>query len=126
MGGSCEPARLRCGRQHLLADAVWDLSLIGLGPYEGIAAIRGLFEDWPRAYDDVDFAFDELLHVGNGVVLAVVSQTARPAGATGFIRHQEGWVWESVDCLVAGVTVYPEAEIDEARAAAERLAKERA
>jgi ketosteroid isomerase-like protein len=107
-------------------DAFWDASRTVGERFEGATAVRGFWEDWLRTYENVEFAFDELLDVGNAVVLAVVNQRARPAGATGLIRQQEGWVWESVDGLFAGVTVYPEAEIDEARAAAKRLAEERA
>jgi hypothetical protein len=59
------------------------------------------------------------------VVLTVTRQMARPVGTTGYIQQREGWVWVWVDGLCASVTVYPEAVIDEARAAAERLAEER-
>jgi hypothetical protein len=41
------------------------------------------------------------------------------------VQQREGWVWVWVDGLITSHTTYPEADIDEARAAAERLAQER-
>jgi hypothetical protein len=43
---------------------------------------------------------------------------------TGYVRQREGWVWLWVEGLIATLAVHPEAEIDKARAAAERLAQE--
>jgi ketosteroid isomerase-like protein len=33
-------------------DPVWDLSPMGLGAYEGLAAIRDFWEDWVGAYEE--------------------------------------------------------------------------
>jgi ketosteroid isomerase-like protein len=60
-----------------------------------------------------------------GGVFAVVSQTAPPVGVTGYVQQREGWVCEWDEGLIARITTYPEADIDEARAAAERVAEER-
>ena len=68
---------------------------------------------------------EEPVDLGNGVVFAVVSQKGSPVGVAGYLHQREGWVWVWVDDLIASVTFYPGAQIDEARAAAERLAKER-
>jgi hypothetical protein len=57
-----------------------------------------------------------------GVVLAVVLQEGRPVGIAGHVQQREGWVYVWVGGLIARFTVY---DIDEARAAAERLAQER-
>jgi ketosteroid isomerase-like protein len=110
---------------YLARDAVWDTSRVGIGVFEGVATIRRFMEDWFRSYEELQFVIDELLDVGSGVVLTVTRQMARPVGTTGYIQQREGWVWVWVDGLCASVTVYPEAVIDEARAAAERLAEER-
>jgi ketosteroid isomerase-like protein len=106
-------------------DAFWDTSRSGVGTFEGASTIRGFWEDWFRAFEELEFVLEELLDVGNGVVFAVVHQKAHPVGTTGYVRHREAWVWVWVDGLCASVTVYPEAEIDEAHPAAERLAQER-
>ena len=110
---------------YLARDSVWDTSRVGIGVFEGVATIRRFLEDWFCSYEELQIVIDELLDVGSGVVLTVTRQMARPVGTTGYIQQREGWVWVWVDGLCASVTVYPEAVIDEARAAAERLAEER-
>jgi uncharacterized protein (TIGR02246 family) len=95
----------------------------GLGDhFEGRAAIRSFIEDWFRTYEDLEYGLEEVRDLGNGAVFAVVIQSGRPAGSAGHVRQREGWVFVFVRGLVARVTVL---EVDEARAAAERLAKER-
>ena len=64
----------------------------------------------------------EVHDLGNGVVLAVVHQEARPAGIAGHVQQREGWVYLWVGGLIARLTA---SDIDEARAAAERLAESR-
>jgi ketosteroid isomerase-like protein len=108
------------------ADAVWDLSSGGLGAYEGTAAIRGFFEDWLGAFEEYEVWDEELVDLGGGVSFAVMAQRARPRGSSGqvTIRYCSVSTWE--DGVCASCTNYPEADIDEARATAERLAQERA
>jgi len=55
----------------------------------------------------------------------VVRQSARPAGTTGRIGQREGWIYVWEDGLCVSVTIYPEQDIDKARADAEQLARER-
>jgi ketosteroid isomerase-like protein len=73
-------------------DAVWDMSPMGLGTYENQAAMRGLWQDWVAAYDELDLDVEALVYS-----------------------------WE--EGMVVHVTIYP--DIDDARAAAERLADSR-
>ena len=104
-------------------DPVWDLSPMGLGVYEGLATIRVFWEDWVGAYEEWKAEPEEILDLGNGVTLAVVVQTGRPAGSSGDVglRYAAVAVW--VDGAIVRITNYT--DIDEARAAAERLAEER-
>jgi ketosteroid isomerase-like protein len=95
------------------------------GLWRGRAAIRGVVEDWMGAYEELEWAVEEPVELGNGVVFAVVSQKGSPVGVTGYVQQREGWVWVWVGDLIASLTTYPEAGIDEARAAAQRLAEER-
>ena len=91
--------------------------------FEGRAAIRSFLEDWFGTYEELEFGFEEVRDLGNGVVFAVVVQNGRPVGSAGHLRQREGWVHVWVRGLIEHLTSY--AEIDEARAAAERLAAER-
>ena len=90
--------------------------------FEGRAAIRGFVEGWFGMYEELEFRLEEVHELGNGVVFAVVVQEARPADIAGHVRQREGWVYVWVEGLIARFTV---SDIDEARAAAERLAEER-
>ncbi len=104
------------------SDAVWES--MGLGTrFEGVAAIRGHFEDWRGAYEEYEMELEEVLDLGNGVVFATLAQGGRPAGSTGRVRVREARVATWVDGMFARTTTY--LDIDEARAAAERLAEER-
>jgi ketosteroid isomerase-like protein len=89
---------------------------------EGRAAIRGFLEEWFRAYEELDFELEEVSDLGNGVVFAVVIQDGRLVGSAGHIRQREGWVYICVGGLIARLTT---SDVDEGRAAAERLAQER-
>jgi ketosteroid isomerase-like protein len=105
-------------------DAVLDMSARGLGIFEGRAAIRGFWEDYYRSFDDLKFELEQALDLGGGVMFAVVRQDARPARSGSRVRTREAWVsvWEEGK-LVRGSSY---GDVDEARAAAERLAQERA
>ena len=79
-------------------------------------------EDWFGTYEELEFGLEEVRDLGNGVVFAVVVQNGRPAGSGGHLRQREGWVFVWVRDLIARLTV---SQVEEARAAAERLAAER-
>jgi ketosteroid isomerase-like protein len=104
-------------------DAVLDMSARGLGIFEGRAAVRGFWEDYYRSFEDLRFELEEALDLGSGVVFAIVRQDARPAGSGARARTREAWVsvWdEGVFMRGSSYT-----DIDQGRAAAERLAQER-
>jgi ketosteroid isomerase-like protein len=104
-------------------DAVY--TSVGLGTrFDGLTAIRGQWEDWTAAYEEFSMEAEEILDLGNGAVLTVVTQTARPVGSTGSVRVRLAVVSEWVEGAVVRTSVYT--DIDEARATAERLAEERA
>src|SRR5436190_14631967 len=73
-------------------DAVWDMSPMGLGTYEDEAAMRGLWEDWVGAYEELDLDV-EPTDLGNGVVLASIRQNARPVGSTGRVQAHQALVY---------------------------------
>jgi uncharacterized protein (TIGR02246 family) len=102
-------------------DAVLDGRALG-DHFEGRAAIRSFIEDWFGMYEELEFGLEEVRDLGKGVLFAVVTQNGRPVGSPGHVRQREGWVYVWVGGLVAQLTI---SAIDEARAAAERLAQER-
>jgi len=104
-------------------DAVYDASRDGLGVYEGTAAIRGLIGGWWDAFDDLRLTPEAVLDLGNGVLFAAIRHDARPVGSAAYVNTHQAYVFVIVEGLVAQTTVYR--DVDEARAAAERLAEER-
>ena len=103
-------------------DAVLEGRALG-DVFEGQEAIRAFLDRWFGMYDALEFKFEEIHDLGNGVVFAVVVQEARPTGIAGRVRQREGWVYLGAGGLIARLAIF---EIDEARTAAERLAEERA
>jgi hypothetical protein len=95
----------------------------GVEVFEGRPAVRGFFEDWLGVYDEFELQVEDVRDLGNGVVFSVVVQRGRPRGSTGWVHNRYAAVGTWVDGLVERTTNY--ADIDQARAAAERLAEER-
>jgi ketosteroid isomerase-like protein len=91
--------------------------------FEGRTAIRGFWEDWTVAYEELEGRSEEILDLGNGVAFGVVRASGRPVGSTGRVENRVAIVavWE--EGLIVRITTYDDP--DEARAAAERLAEER-
>jgi ketosteroid isomerase-like protein len=103
-------------------DAVWKGWAAG-DTYEGQTAIRAFGEDWVGTFDDFAIEAEQILDLGNGVVIAAVRQDARPAGSIGRLQVRNAHVFVWADGLIARTLVY--SDRDEARAAAERLAESR-
>jgi ketosteroid isomerase-like protein len=92
---------------------------------EGRAAIRGFLDVWFGSFAELRMEAEELdLVVNDEVVLAVVSQEGLLVDVDRQVHQREGWVihW-SAEGLILHLTALP--DIDEARAAAERLAESR-
>jgi ketosteroid isomerase-like protein len=104
-------------------DAVWDNSAGGLGIFEGRDAIRGFIEDWWAAYEDFEQRLERFCDLGSGVTFGVVLARARLPGTGGFIELRYAAVATWGDGLIRRNTLYT--DLDQARAAAERLAQER-
>jgi ketosteroid isomerase-like protein len=104
-------------------DGVYDISPSGLGTFEGPTAVRGFIKDWWGAFEDLRIDLGDVLDLDHGVVLAVAHQDGRPVDSPGRVQRWEAYVLQWEGSMTARVTVYT--DIDEGRAAAERLAQER-
>jgi hypothetical protein len=106
-------------------DIVLDTAGYGMGTFAGREAAIGFMKEWTGSFEDLTMEPDEILDLGNGVVLTLYHQEGRPIGATNYVRVRSASVsvWE--DGVAVRNTIYPETDIDEARAAAKRLAEER-
>jgi hypothetical protein len=91
--------------------------------HEGLAAIREFAEEWMGSYEDFEIVREEFCDLGNGVTLTVTLQKGRPLGSVGFVQLRYAAITIVAEGLVERYTTYT--DIDEARAAAERLAQER-
>jgi ketosteroid isomerase-like protein len=107
------------------ADAVYDMSQVGLGTFEGRPAIRRFLEDWLGSYEETEDEVQEITELGNGIVFAVVRETGRPSGSPTQSRVDAvyGFVFVWTDGKVTRATVYTDPH--EARASAESLAESR-
>ena len=104
-------------------DAVWDASPMGIGTFEGQAAVRGFVEDWLSSYEDWELQIGEVQDLGNRVTFSVLVQRGRLVGSSGEVELRYAAVNEWEDGKIARITNYT--DIDEARTAAQRLAQER-
>jgi ketosteroid isomerase-like protein len=105
-------------------DAVWDGSPMDGEVIKGREAIRGLFDAWFAAYDDIEAEIEGFDDLGDGVTLDVLVTRGRLAGSSGgLLEFRLVQVAEWRGELITRVAVYT--DIGEARAAAERLVKER-
>ena len=104
-------------------DALWDLSDAGLGSFEGVEAIRSFLADWFGSFEDYRVDVEQAIDLGGGVIFVIDKATGRPAGIDASIEQRRGWVvrWSNGKLMRAASYL----DLDQARIAAERLAKER-
>jgi ketosteroid isomerase-like protein len=103
-------------------DAEWVMVDADL-TFEGIDAIRGLWEDWYGGYQGFRVEPPEIVDMGGGVVMAIVRQGGRMGGGSAELREDMVLTYVWSDGVV--VRVLMSFHLDEARATAERLAEER-
>jgi ketosteroid isomerase-like protein len=102
-------------------DAVF---LTGVGRFEGRDAIRRYCEDFNSAYDTLSWAPAEVHDLGHGVAWFTAVLAGRLRATSPEVHLRFAVVVTHAGGVVSQWTDY--VTIDEARAAAERLAKERA
>jgi ketosteroid isomerase-like protein len=106
-----------------VTDAVWDLSESHLGIYDGVTAIRDFLVGYWATWEDHHHEIEEVLDFGNGVLSVAIREDGCPKGTHARVQARHLQVFEWDQRKIIRITGYP--DIDEARAAAERLAKER-
>jgi ketosteroid isomerase-like protein len=95
----------------------------GVGRFDGRAAIRGYVGDLRGSFDELVFAVEEAHDLGNGIGFAALVATGRLRGTSSEVHLRYAVVVTQVNGVCARVTDY--VDINQARAAAERLAQER-
>jgi uncharacterized protein (TIGR02246 family) len=95
----------------------------GIGAFEGRTAIRGFNEDWLASFEAMTGKYEEVRDLGSGVTFAVLVLSGRPLASSVDVRLRFASVAEWTNGLMVRIRNYT--DIDDARAAAERLAKER-
>jgi hypothetical protein len=104
-------------------DGLWDMSPMGMGTSGGASAIRQFCAEWWGGYDQYQIEAQEIVELSNGVAFVVTEQRGRPVGSSGFVGFRSAAVAIWRDGLLERVTSYT--DLDEARAAAKRLAQDR-
>jgi ketosteroid isomerase-like protein len=103
-------------------EAIWE-SDDGILDVAGASGVRGLMEGWASVFEDFTVEVETVVDLGNGVVYSVFHQEGRPLGSTGVVKERGAMIYEWADGRIARL-IYRQ-DIDEARAAAERLAESR-
>jgi uncharacterized protein (TIGR02246 family) len=104
-------------------DAVWDAVGVGYEHLRGRSEIRAFIEAWLSPYEEFTLELEELLYLGNGVAFLVLDTKGRLVDSSGTLRLRFGFAGRYDADRILSVAGYT--DIDEARAAAERLAEER-
>jgi ketosteroid isomerase-like protein len=99
-----------------------DAVLVGneIGEFDGAAAIRGLYEDMAMPYGNLRSEIDQVIDLGSGVIFGIVTVVGHPIGSTSEVRFRYAATAVVADGVIGRQT--NSLDIDEARAAAERLA----
>src|SRR5271165_1085659 len=109
-------------------DAILDLyspEAIWLGTVddaEGVVAIRALWVSYYSAFEEVRLILDDVVDLGNGVVLAAHRHVGRLVGGAA-LSERRVFVYKFVDGRIGVASDF--SDLNEARAVAERLAEER-
>jgi ketosteroid isomerase-like protein len=111
---------LEASASYFAPDAVWEGFEVAIGRER----IQALWEDYARSAGDLQIELKDVVDYGHGVLLAITNHTGHPQRSEHEVRGREAYVYECSGGLIDHVTPFP-GDIDEARAAAERLAESR-
>jgi ketosteroid isomerase-like protein len=108
---------------NLAPNAVWVMDEVGLGPFEGVQAIRAFLLEWWALWEEHHHDVENVVVLSESVGYVIIREGGRMKGSNAAVAARVAHVLESIDGRVVRDTTY--VDIDEARAAAERLAQER-
>jgi ketosteroid isomerase-like protein len=108
---------------NLAPNAVWEMDEVGLGPFEGVDAIRAFLLEWWSLWEEHHHHVEEVHVLSERVGYAIIREDGRIKGSDVVVEARVAHVIESVDGLVARDTTYT--DVHHARAVAEHLAEER-
>jgi uncharacterized protein (TIGR02246 family) len=107
----------------LAPGAEW--TAVGVGPehLRGLPAIRAFIEAWLSPYDEFELELEELRELGHGVAFLVLNSTGRLTGSVGTVQMRFAFAGTYDTDRILSITGYT--DVEDARAAAVRLATER-
>jgi len=108
---------------NLAPNGVWVMDEVGLGPFEGVDAIRAFLLEWWSLWEEHAHHVEEALILSENVGYVIIREDGRMRGSGAVIEARVAHVLEFIDGLVVRDTTY--VDVDGARAVAERLAGER-
>jgi ketosteroid isomerase-like protein len=108
---------------NLAPNAVWEMDEVGLGPFEGVDAIRAFLLEWWSLWEEHNHDVEEVHILSERVGYAIIQEGGRMKGSDVVVEARVAHVIESVDGLAVRDITYT--DIDAARTVAERLAEER-
>jgi ketosteroid isomerase-like protein len=108
----------------LAPNAVWVMDEVGLGPFEGVEAIRAFLLEWWSLWQEHNHHVEDVVVLSEGVGYAIIREDGRMKDSDSVVEARVAHVMESIDGLVVRDTTY--VDVDAARAHAERLAGARA
>jgi hypothetical protein len=104
-------------------DAVFDVSSVGVGSFEGPEAIHAYLADWTGSYEQQEMREWAGRDCGGGVVFVVTLFESRLRGSTSTV--QERWAFTVVWDGEAISRVVADPDVEAAERDAERLARSR-
>jgi hypothetical protein len=109
--------------RYYAADALLDMGDVGLGPCEGLPATLGFLKEYWSMWEEHHHHLEDAVDLGHAVWYVVIREDGRMKGADAPVRARGAWVSVWDDGKIVRNTGYT--DLDDARAAAERLAEER-
>jgi ketosteroid isomerase-like protein len=106
---------------NLAPNAVWVMDEVGLGPFEGLDAIREFLLEWWSLWDEHNHHVEEIVALSEDVGYVIIREDGRMKNSGSVVEARVAHVLESVAGLVVRDTTY--VDLDAARELAERLAE---